>query len=296
MGGEGATMIVPLRDVHSDYYGFGQLSRLADAIDTVEFEEVQLDMSEVTWFDANMSAPLGALLYGTSRNWNTATLVGLRPRVRDILTKNGFLSAYGGGKAPDTWGTTIRYQRFEPKDDRFFAAYAQSHLKGKGIPRMTGALRKKLLESIFEIFNNAVAHSETKLGIFACGQFYPRKHKLDFSVADLGMGIRENLSRRRKIDLDALAAIKWALTGTNTTKTDAIPGGLGLKLLRDFIELNRGRIQIVSDAGYWEFAAGKAHGRALPHPFPGTVVNVEINTADQNSYRLSTEVDPSDIF
>jgi hypothetical protein len=34
----------------------------------------------------------------------------------------------------------------------------------------------------------------------------------------------------------------------------------------------------------------------LDHPFPGTVVSEEINTADQNSYSLSSELTTDDIF
>ncbi|MGE3978889.1 MAG: hypothetical protein AB7F94_15080 [Nitrospira sp.] len=34
----------------------------------------------------------------------------------------------------------------------------------------------------------------------------------------------------------------------------------------------------------------------LSAPFPGTVVNVEINTADRRSYALTSEVKEADIF
>ncbi len=56
-------------------------------------------------------------------------------------------------------------------------------------PRNDCSLRKKFHESIFEIFSNAVLHSQTKFGIYSCGQFYPNRNKLDFSVADLGVGM-----------------------------------------------------------------------------------------------------------
>jgi hypothetical protein len=49
-------------------------------------------------------------------------------------------------------------------------------------------------------------------------------------------------------------AIEWALQEGNTTRKGSVPGGLGLKLIREFIAMNKGRIQIVSDRGYWEFS------------------------------------------
>ena len=76
----------------------------------------------------------------------------------------------------------------------------------------------------------------------------------------------------------------------------AAPAGLGLKLLKEFITLNKGRLQIVSDSGYWCLDRGAAMVAALPFEFPGTVVAIEINTADRQSYALSSEVDDTDIF
>lgn len=92
-------------------------------------------------------------------------------------------------------------------------------------------------------------------------------------------------------------AIIWATTERHTTKEDSLPGGLGLKLLIDFIDLNGGRIQIVSDAGYWQQKSGESVTKQLRHPFPGTVVSLEINTADTKVYRLTPEkLSPEDIF
>ena len=68
--------------------------------DTV-FEEIEIDMSNATWFDANMCAPLGALLYRTSRELNTVSLKNPVPQVQTILSKNGFLLNYGVARRAD---------------------------------------------------------------------------------------------------------------------------------------------------------------------------------------------------
>lgn len=86
------------------------------------------------------------------------------------------------------------------------------------------------------------------------------------------------------------------MEGRNTTKVGWIPGGLGLKLLREFIIMNKGKIQIVSDKGYWELSGGKISTKTFPEPFHGTTVNIEINTSDTSSYCLSSEIQPEDIF
>ena len=160
---------------------------------------------------------------------------------------------------------------------------------------MTVGLRKKFRESVFEIFSNAVIHSETKEGIFDCGQFFPMQHTINFCVTDLGIGIRRNVKEKAGIDLSAEEAIDWAIKDGNTTKMGPIPGGLGLKLLREFVTLNHGKIHIVSDAGYWCLSEGQKI-TSLSAPFPGTIVCLEINTRDKSSYALTSELSPEDIF
>jgi len=277
--------------------GFNALVRLAAETQACLFEDIEIDMGEVVWLDADMCAAFGAILYRLGEALNTVKLTNIPSGVESILSKNGFLSHYGGEKIPDRWGTTIPYRRFDVKDDRYFADYIERELmKRSEIPVMSPGLQKKFRESIFEIFSNAVLHSRTEMGIFSCGQFFPKRNSLDFSVADLGVGIRRNIKDNAGLDLSSIEAINWATEGRNTTKRDRIPGGLGLKLLGEFIDLNDGCIQIVSDTGYWRRVGGKTFTALLTSPFPGTVVSLEINTADTHAYSLASELSPEDIF
>src|SRR5690606_968619 len=159
------------------------------------------------------------------------------------------------------------------------------------IPSMSQPLSRSFKDGILEVFANAAAHSETELGIFVCGQYFHKQQRLDFSIADAGIGMRRKIAKELGLVLNSDKAIEWALGEGNTTRKGSIPGGLGLKLLKEFITFNRGRLQIVSARGYWELNAGKQSLARMKHIFPGTVVNIEINTADTNSYRLSSESD-----
>lgn len=284
-------------EVKHDLDGFRCLVELNSKANESFFEEIEIDMGAVAWLDADMCAALGAILYSLSANLNEIDLTNVNPGVEAILCRNGFLSHYGREKMPDRYGTTIPYQRFEVKDDRFFAKYIEDQLIQRSeMPSMSRGLEKKFRESVFEIFSNAVIHSQTKMGIFSCGQFFPKRQKLVFTVADLGVGILRNVEEGTGQAMSPAAAISWATEGTNTTKKGRIPGGLGLKLLREFITLNEGYMRIVSDAGYWILSQGEVHTDHFDKPFPGTVVNIEINASDKNSYVLKSELSESDIF
>ena len=289
-------LVLP-QQIRHDYAGYEALSRLHAQAENLFFEEIEIDMGTTVWLDADMCAVFGAILYSLGDNLNSVNLVRIQPDVESILSKNGFLSHYGRVSIPDSGGTTVSYQRFDVTDDRFFSGYIETEFTNRSeMPEMSKGLLKRFRESIFEIFSNAVLHSSTRMGIFSCGQFYPRQNRLDFTVADLGVGIRQNVSEYLREDISAAHAIVWATEENNTTKGGPVPGGLGLKLLCEFVDLNGGRLQIASDDGYWRRSNRSSSSSQLGHLFPGTIVNLEINTADTRSYILSSESKVDDIF
>ena len=224
-------MRIALPEIRHDQNSFEALAHLHAQTRECFLDDVEIDMKATRWFDADMCASFGAILYSLRENLNTVILVNLDTRVENILLKNGFLSHYGEEKIPDRWGTTITYHRFDVKDDRYFAGYIENELIHRSeIPEMSTMLLKKFRESIFEIFSNAVLHSRTQSGIFSCGQFFPARNKLNFTVADLGVGIRQNLVDTIGLDLPSEQAIRWATEGNNTTKSDHVPGGLGTEI------------------------------------------------------------------
>ncbi len=291
-----------LRNVRTDFAGFQQMIDLYDHLKYCDEDRIEIDMSDVTWFEANMCAPFGAVL-SARKTVGGLRLFGVQQKVMSILQKNGFLPNFGFDrvKKPDTHGTTIEYQKFEQSDVQAFKNYVAKHFVGKGIPRMTAALRVEFRRSISEMFQNAVYHSNSKRGIFACGQLFPggTNRRLDFSVSDLGDGMRKVIFDNTGQDLLPEEAIDWAMKGQNTTRRQesGTPGGLGLKLIREFLVLNGGRLQIASDAGYWTcYGDHQVLRKKFSSPFPGTVVNIEINAADKKNYRLKSEIDPKDVF
>lgn len=247
---------------------------------------MELDWTGIHWFAANMAAPLGAVLQKV-RCWNEVANINLIPTVSYILARNGFLVNDGTPKQPDPFNTAMAFTCFGLHESDAFQEYVSRNLADKELPAMTRQLRRKFLESLCELFENAKLHSGTRHGVFACGQHFPNKQRLDLAVCDLGIGIREKVRAHRGADISPCDAIQWAFTGRNTTREGDIPGGVGLKVLREFVGKNNGSLHMVSDAGYYELRGSASRLRQLPDCFPGTVVNVSINTADHALYYLS---------
>lgn len=147
------------------------------------------------FFAANMSTALGAVLDKFTANLNDIHFDYLSPQIETILLKNDFLTYYGKQRALDVNNTTIKFQKLKPTDGKYFKNYVIEELiegHNTDLPRMSDGVKEKIIEAIYEIFVNAQIHSETNF-IYTCGQFFPNKNKIEFTIVDIGIGFREKL-------------------------------------------------------------------------------------------------------
>ena len=270
--------------INDDFWGFQKLINFWDSHRSLSFGTVDIFLER--FFSANMSAPLGAILDLLSIQNNV--IVKAAPDIRTILQKNGFLSFYGYPTVWDNNNTTIQYIRFKRSESDAFAGYVNTQLLARPeLPTLTPKAKMMIAQVIVEIFTNSVLHTQTNY-IYTCGQFYPKKHCIDFSIVDTGDGIRNTVNKHTGQNLNAMDAIKWALIDGNTTK-QGVPGGYGLTILQDFLRMNGGSLQIISNNGYYCHDNNSQFTRIFNAEFPGTALNLQIRTDDMNWYRLKSE-------
>ncbi|WP_062327443.1 ATP-binding protein [Treponema endosymbiont of Eucomonympha sp.] len=271
---------------------YQKLIDLHHALSQCLFDDVHIALE--TWFSANMSAALGGIL-DQAAALNAITVDSPNKQIISILQKNGFLANYGYQKTYDTYHTAIPYLKLKLQESRYFHNYVLTELlMQKDLPPMTDLLKKKIAESIHEIFVNAQIHSGTDY-IYTCGQFFPTKGKIEFAIVDMGIGFKKKINDRFSTTATSVQAIKWALQDGHTTKKD-IPGGIGLAILQEFIKLNGGKLQIVSDDGFYQVDNEGETLKVFTAPFPGTIINMQFRTDDDHSYCLSNEAKHNSIF
>lgn len=293
----GTAMIYHLPTVRSNRQGFESLGELAKAAKGLFADRLELDMSRVSFFDANMAAPLGAVLTRATDEFNIVEIVAVPRGVERVLRKNEFLTGFGYDSLEDTNNTTMPFRRLRLRDEGAFEKYIHWEMSGKGIPKMSKRASWIFKQKVFEVYQNAVVHSESELGVFVCGQFFPQQHRLDFTLADAGIGIRDAVRRYfNDSRIGSVPALKWALKPYHTTKRGPHPGGLGLDFLQRFARLNGGKIQIASRFGFYEFHDGNEIFAKMATDFPGTAVTIEINTTDDSVYYLESEINANDPF
>jgi hypothetical protein len=286
------------KEVRSNFKGYSdfiELLRLlqesSDTNFTISFENTEI-------FEANLSAILGAIIDSVSEKKKIVEYVDIHKNIQDVFELNNFLKNSNHNLNTPHKETVISFMKFTQYKDIEFMDYVKNEMLSKpNFPKHSKLLGKKINESIFELFENARTHGHCN-NIYTCGQIIQEKEvtRLDFTIVDMGKTIKTNVNEYLTANFSGSDAIEWAMQSGHTTKTGNVSGGLGLEIIFEFIKLNKGRIQIVSSDGYFEYYNDKMEKMSFKDPFHGTIANIEFNLDDKDSYLLKEEISLKDIF
>jgi hypothetical protein len=215
---------------------------------------------------------------------------------------NQYLKQFGFKHLPDRFRAAqkfpqekiIRIQRFSGKPLQV-EGMVVSWLRNDIIPfmpRLSPDLRKKIVENLWEIVNNGIIHSDSEFGVSAGGQFYPEMGYFEIAFYDAGVGIPQNIRNygaKSKRTGDS-KCIEWAVQEGHSTRPFDESAGLGLHLLREFLNLNGGAFQIVSGNGYFGRIKQNVKEKltTLRNLIEGTLVNIRV-IYDEYKYSLMDE-------
>ena len=264
-------------------------------------ETIVLNFSDMEWIDANLLAALGAVL---EENIGRVTIRyvrnSIRPKIEKLLAKNQFGKYFHLSKVSDENDTIIEYKITDGREIKEFARYfKESVLFRDAMPVLSDGLREKILENVLEIFGNAPMHGGCDK-VYSCGQIFPQKNVIKFTIANTGHTIKENVIDYYAHELNEDAypeeTISWATAEYNSTKkiVNGKSGGLGLFYLKQFVKENKGSITICSSDEVWSYKDNKEKTDRMNDIFSGTMVTIEINTNDNNRYYLEDEI--SEVF
>jgi len=169
---------------------------------------------------------------------------------------------------------------------------------GRGWLHVSDLLRDAIAGKMWEIYNNAFEHSGTNIGVYSCGQYFQHQNDLILSVVDFGQGIpaevRSFLIRRdpRAEDLSASSCLRWAFTRGMSTSTDGVARGLGLDLLKEFVSINQGKLEVYSNEGYAIIDKDGERYANLGISFEGTLFHITLR-CNESLYCFKKETVPS---
>jgi signal transduction histidine kinase len=164
---------------------------------------------------------------------------------------------------------------------------------GKGWLHVSDRLRDAIAGRMWEIYNNAFEHSGTEIGVFTCGQHFPLNNELILSVGDFGQGIAANVRNYLSHDprsgkLTAAACLHWAFLRGTSTLPNGIARGIGLDLLKEFVRVNHGKLEVYSNEGYGIIDENGERFQNCSISFEGTIFHITLR-CDENLYQFVDE-------
>jgi len=155
---------------------------------------------------------------------------------------------------------------------------------------MSELLRNEFISRLWEVYANAFEHGDSQHGVYTCGE-RADDDTLLLTVADFGRGIPANAATNLgRTYVSGEEALNWAFTrGTTTVVNQRYPRGLGLDLIKDFVRLNDGSVEIFSHHGHGIVTKMEDRFRSLLPWISATVVQMRIR-CDNMHYMFTSEL------
>lgn len=265
------------KDLASGPSGFRTLFELYSAWKSQKNKDLLLNLSSAKFIDANLCATLDAIFYLLNKESGHnffLNYVDIKKRF-DIFLRNGFIRDQDSEfREVDSGSSAVRLTRFTSESDELFVKFLEESLFANSGFKNMPTIKNEIIGHFLEIFANISLHSRTKDPVFACGQYYPRKKILKFTLVDLGIGFFEPINNFKKANVSTVKeAIDWALKEGNSTKEDTL-GGSGLSQLKDYCEQKGHVFQIITNGICWTNGTGQLNYWPMGE-FPGTTINLE---------------------
>lgn len=285
------TIYVPtIRDSRNDYYSLFDIWRLA----VNSPHGAVFDFTKCTALHPNAVAFLGGVVRLCQHYGKTVQVdwLSVQPQVLLPLCQNGFALMFGRPIRPWAGEHLIPY-----REDTISAAnpvcdYLSDEWLGKGWISISDSLRDGIVGKVWEIYANSFEHAQSPIGVFSCGEHFNSTNELILSVVDFGTGIPSKIRDFLKLDprlttIQSSALLRWACIQGNTTVTD-VPRGMGLNLLKEFVKVNNGSLEIYSEDSYAIMDKNGEQYHDLPKKFNGTIVSIKL-ICDARFYRFAHE-------
>ncbi len=254
-----------------------------------------LDFSRCYFLRQNAVAFIGGLIRSLQSQGKTVKIKWdtLHNKIATNLQQNGFMHVFNNDRKP--WdGNSIPYREDLTQNKDCLVDYLKEKWLGKGWINVSQNLQKLIVSKVYEIYANAFEHGQSNIGVFSCGQYYPNLRELKLTVVDFGVGIPYHVrSFQNNPYLSADEALKWAFQPGTTTRLGEITGGIGLDFLKQFVNVNQGKLEIFSHNGYAIIDECNESYQVRQTFFEGTLVNITLK-CDESYYYLECNSDLDD--
>lgn len=231
-------------------------------------EEIVFNFEETKVIESNLFSILGCLISSLEKKKNKARLIGIQEPIDNLFNTKKLVN---GAAKKDLWKHLIKCQNFTSPDEGALSEYLETKIfPERPDISLNQHLKMAIQLCVAEVFRNAFVHSRCR-EVFISHYFSVYNKKLFVTIVNKGKSFVDISSSNHPI-----AAVEWAVqNGTTTFKRNH--KGIGLFTIRQFVQQNQGKIQIMSGTAVWKQVKQRTFSKEYEKAFPGTIITLEFN-------------------
>jgi hypothetical protein len=235
----------------------------------------------------------GLFRYIRTKNQNVYYIAdSLKFDLQNKLMQHGFLQRIDNQIISNADSTYILLRNdFHKPDDSYepIINFLKNSWLQKEWIHLSDLVKNAIAGTVLEIYDNSFCHSFSQIGTFSCGEKIDDRVKL--SIIDFGRSIPSNvISFLKDNEMSSSQALKWAFDPGHTT----VQGnrGMGLDLLKSFVKLNKGELEIFSGTGHAKINEKDDLFTTKQICFSGTLIYITF-MCDNKYYQFANEAQES---
>lgn len=284
------TDILKVPTIYDTISDFQTLFRIWDKCNASN--DIRFDFSDCIFIKQNGVAFLAGLSSYIRKKGGNVSIDEdtLTSAVKMNLAQNGFIKEITGSSEP--WGgNSIPLRKYTSKDVDLIEKYLEESWIRKGWIHVSDILSTKIVGNVIELYANAFEHSKSEIEVFTCGQHFPKKKDLALTIIDFGIGIPQSVNNffiEKGEKYNGISRLETAFQYGFSTKEKGGPRGLGLDLLKNFIQKNNGSMEIYSNNEYARIRYNESTYIMKQFYFHGTAINIKLK-CDEKYYVIDGE-------
>jgi len=254
-----------------NYQTYAFFIDIANATKSEELKKITFNFEDTVVFESNLFAILGAIIQKLEKKSKYVKIVNLNEKISKLFNQKKLKH-----RKISVVKSLVKCWRLKSGLDSDLKEYLETKMFRKRENLELNAHMKMAIElCVAEIFRNAVSHSNSK-DVFISYYYDTFKKRLHITLVSRGLSFKRHINYVSSNKFSGEDSLLWA-TRNNTSTLKEGGKGKGLFTIRQFIEQNEGKMQIISADGIWKQVKHRVFSKSHSSEFQGSIISLEFN-------------------
>lgn len=254
-----------------NYQTYAFFIDMANATKSDELKTIIFNFEDTVVFESNLFAILGAIIQKLEKKSKTIKIIKLNDKISKLFNQKKLKH-----RKISVVKSLVKCWRLKSGLDHDLKEYLETKMfRQRENVSLNEHMKMAIELCVAEIYRNAIMHSNSK-DVFLSYYYNTFKKRLHITVVSRGLSFKRHINYALSKKMSGEESLIWA-TRNNTSTIKQDDKGKGLFTIRQFIEQNGGRLQIISADGVWKQVKHRVFSKSHSSEFQGSIISLEFN-------------------